>query len=267
MNIAVSACLLGETCRYDGVSKPCAAVHLLQESHTLIPVCPEVAGGLSTPRPSCEIATNESPLRVVSAEGVDMTESFIEGAKKTLLQVKCNECELVVLKTKSPSCGTGLVYDGSFTGTLVDGWGIAAQLIRSENIPIIDETQVDGYFSTDGAKSSRKEFYLYVLECSDGTWYTGYTVNVAERVKTHNQGAGAKYTRVRLPVRLLVQAKFSTKHEAMSAEYHFKRLSRKQKERLVERGQTKPFEAVLCETFPSLSSDEKNYSDSSFDGY
>lgn len=88
-------------------------------------------------------------------------------------------------------------------------------------------------------------FYLYVLECADGTWYTGYTVDVAERVRAHNAGAGAKYTRSRLPVRLLVQAAFATKHEAMSAEYRFKRLSRRQKERLVRRAAREPFERVL----------------------
>lgn len=88
-------------------------------------------------------------------------------------------------------------------------------------------------------------FYLYVLECADGTWYTGYTVDVAERVRAHNAGAGAKYTRSRLPVRLLVQAAYATKHEAMSAEYRFKRLTRRQKERLVRRAAREPFEQVL----------------------
>ena len=88
-------------------------------------------------------------------------------------------------------------------------------------------------------------FYLYVLECADGTWYTGYTVDVDERVRAHNAGAGAKYTRSRLPVQLLAQAAFATKHEAMSAEYRFKRLTRRQKERLVRRAAREPFECVL----------------------
>ncbi|WP_101722855.1 GIY-YIG nuclease family protein [Eggerthella timonensis] len=88
-------------------------------------------------------------------------------------------------------------------------------------------------------------FYLYVLECADGTWYTGYTVDVDERVRAHNAGAGAKYTRSRLPVHLLAQAAFATKHEAMSAEYRFKRLTRRQKERLVRRAAREPFECVL----------------------
>lgn len=93
-------------------------------------------------------------------------------------------------------------------------------------------------------------FYLYVLECADGTWYTGYTVDVDERLRAHNAGAGAKYTRSRLPVRLLAQATYATKHEAMSAEYRFKRLSRRQKERLVHRAAAEPFEQVLRAIMP-----------------
>ena len=90
-------------------------------------------------------------------------------------------------------------------------------------------------------------FYLYVLECADGTWYTGYTVDVAERVRAHNTGAGAKYTRSRLPVRLLAQAAYATKHEAMSAEFRFKHLSRRAKDRLLARARTEGFAAVLAE--------------------
>ena len=93
--------------------------------------------------------------------------------------------------------------------------------------------------------SDGSPFFLYVLECADGTWYTGYTVGVDERVRAHNAGAGAKYTRSRRPVRLLAQAAFATKHEAMSAEYRFKRLTRRQKERLVRRAAREPFERVL----------------------
>lgn len=92
-----------------------------------------------------------------------------------------------------------------------------------------------------------------MLECADGTWYTGYTVDVDERVKAHNAGAGAKYTRSRLPVRLLVQASFATKHEAMSAEYRFKQLARRQKERLVRRAASEPFEHALRTIMPSVS--------------
>lgn len=99
----------------------------------------------------------------------------------------------------------------------------------------------------DHAENSDLAFYLYVLECADGSWYTGYTVDVEERLKLHNGGDGAKYTRSRRPVSLVAQATFATKHEAMSAEYRFKRLSRRQKECLVRRAATEPFEQVLRE--------------------
>ena len=102
----------------------------------------------------------------------------------------------------------------------------------------------------DSRAENDPSFYLYVLECADGTWYTGYTVDVAERVRAHNAGAGAKYTRSRLPVRLLAQAAYATKREAMSAEYRFKRLTRRQKERLVRRAAREPFEQVLRDLMP-----------------
>ncbi len=90
--------------------------------------------------------------------------------------------------------------------------------------------------------------YMYVAECADGTWYTGYAADVEKRIATHNAGRGAKYTRVRRPVRLVVQAEFATKHEAMSAEYHFKQLGRTQKELLVAQALANtetPFEELL----------------------
>lgn len=94
---------------------------------------------------------------------------------------------------------------------------------------------------------SSSPFYLYVVECADGTWYTGYTVDVEERVRTHNAGEGAKYTRCRLPVVLVASARFPTKHDAMSAEWRFKRLSRTRKELLVGRARSRPFEDILRE--------------------
>lgn len=94
-------------------------------------------------------------------------------------------------------------------------------------------------------------FYLYVLECADGTLYTGYTDDVERRAAVHNAGKGAKYTRSRLPVRVLAQAEFPTKHQAMSAEFRFKRLSRDQKDALIARScaQGVPFAHVLAERF------------------
>ena len=104
-------------------------------------------------------------------------------------------------------------------------------------------------------------FYLYVLECADGTWYTGYTVDVAERVRAHNAGAGAKYTRSRLPVRLLAQAAYATKHEAMSAEYQ--RCTRADLVAdhvapygIERRAAREPFEQVLSDLMPAADAGE-----------
>lgn len=94
--------------------------------------------------------------------------------------------------------------------------------------------------------------YMYVLECSDGTLYTGYTIDVEARVATHNAGKGAKYTAARRLVKLLAAATFDTKHDAMSAEYHFKQLSRAQKDQLIAAIEVAcPFEVVLEEFFSS----------------
>lgn len=142
MNIAVSACLLGEPCRYDGASKPCEAVVALSECHELVPVCPEVSGGLDVPHAPCEVVASERALRVVDAEGCDVTEAFMGGAQATLDQIKTAGCKLAIFKAKSPSCGSGLVYDGTFSRTLVPGYGVAARLLRQEGIRVLDELQL-----------------------------------------------------------------------------------------------------------------------------
>lgn len=94
--------------------------------------------------------------------------------------------------------------------------------------------------------------YMYVVACADGTWYTGYTTNVERRVAAHNAGRGARYTKARRPVELVACAAFATKHEAMSAEYHFKQLERAQKEKMVKQAGLEPFEDVLCRAFGML---------------
>ncbi len=98
MNIAVSACLLGEPCRYDGASKPHEGVLALRSHHTLVPICPEVAGGLPIPHPPCEIVVGSEPLHVVDANGIDRTAAFLEGARKTLETVQATNCRTAILK-------------------------------------------------------------------------------------------------------------------------------------------------------------------------
>lgn len=141
--IAVSACLLGHPCRFDGASKPHAAVIALAERFELVPLCPEVAGGMPVPHPPCEIDSSSQRLRVIDVDGCDMTEPFVEGARRCADRACAAGCGFAVMKAKSPSCGSGQVYDGSFSGTLVPGWGVAASLLRDCGIRVIDETQLD----------------------------------------------------------------------------------------------------------------------------
>lgn len=103
---------------------------------------------------------------------------------------------------------------------------------------------MDAALPEDSAKH-----YLYVLECADGTLYTGYAVDVEQRIATHNDGRGAKYTRSRLPVKLVASAEFATKSEAMSAEYRFKQLTRGEKLKLLDAAKSRAFECVLCGRF------------------
>lgn len=139
MRIAVSACLLGEPCRYDGAAKPCQSVIDFAANHDVLSICPEVAGGLPTPRTPSEIVRENGSVRVVSKNGEDVTAAFERGSQETVRQMQDFDCELAILKTKSPSCGTGVVYDGCFTGTLCEGWGIAAELIRNAGFPVENE--------------------------------------------------------------------------------------------------------------------------------
>ena len=137
MRLLVSACLLGLCCRYDGGSKPCQAVIDLRDQHQLIPVCPEQLGGLPTPRPPAEIRAG----RVISAQGVDVTDAYRRGAEETLRLGALLGAQGAVLKARSPSCGKGQVYDGSFSGTLTAGDGITAGLLRARGIPVWTEEE------------------------------------------------------------------------------------------------------------------------------
>lgn len=141
--VAVSACLLGYPCRFDGASKPCAGVMALADRFELLPICPEVAGGMPVPHPPCEIDSFSPVLRVIDSEGCDVTERFAEGARRCADAACAAGCGIAVMKAKSPSCGSGWVYDGSFSRTLVPGWGVASALLRERGIRVIDETQLD----------------------------------------------------------------------------------------------------------------------------
>ena len=139
MKILVSACLLGVRCRYDGKSKPHPAVERLMEQHTLIPVCGEILGGLPTPRVSAE----RQGERVVTADGCDVTAAYRRGAEEVLRLAERYGCTAAILKERSPSCGSGRIYDGTFTGTLTDGWGVTAELLRDHGICVIGESEAE----------------------------------------------------------------------------------------------------------------------------
>lgn len=135
MKLLVSACLLGCRCRYDGQSRYHPEIEALQDRHTLIPVCPEQLGGLSTPRPPSERRGDA----VRTCDGADVTEAYRRGAEETLRLYVLLGCEGAVLKERSPACGSGEIYDGSFTGTLCDGYGVAAERLRDYGAPVYGE--------------------------------------------------------------------------------------------------------------------------------
>lgn len=142
-SILVSACLLGVRCRYDGGSKPQEPILRLMEKYTLIPVCPEQLGGLSTPRlPSERIAD-----RVVMNDSTDVTEAYRRGAEEALRLARLFGCKLAVLKERSPSCGSGTIYDGSFSGRLTGGDGVTAALLRENGIAVYGESALESLLS------------------------------------------------------------------------------------------------------------------------
>ena len=138
MKILISACLLGACCRYDGASKAHPLAALLAERNTLVPVCPEQLGGLPTPRPPAERRGG----KVVTQNG-DVTEQYRRGAEETLKLCKLFGCEAAVLKERSPSCGRGQVYDGTFSGTLTAGDGVTAELLAAHGILVYGESQIE----------------------------------------------------------------------------------------------------------------------------
>lgn len=145
MNILVSACLLGINCRYDGKGKLVDTLKILGKKHNLIPICPEIYGGMTTPREPSEKIKD----KVISKSGKDVTDNFIRGAQETLKLAKFYDCQLAILKERSPSCGYGKIYDGTFTGNIVDGNGITAELLVKNGIKVIGESKIDDYFLSD----------------------------------------------------------------------------------------------------------------------
>ena len=139
MKLLISACLLGLPCRYDGASKPQPWVEALAARYELVPVCPEQLGGLPTPRNPSERRGD----RVVMNTGADVTAQYRRGAEGALTLCRLLGCQGAVLKERSPSCGSGEIYDGTFTGTRIPGDGVTAELLKRHGIAVYGESKVE----------------------------------------------------------------------------------------------------------------------------
>ena len=137
--ILVSACLLGVYCRYNGERKQMEGIERLMECAELIPVCPEILGGLPTPRPAAERVGD----RVMNREGADVTEAYRRGAEETLHLAELFGAKMALLKERSPSCGMGKIHDGSFQGRIVDGSGVTAELLAAHGISVYGDSCID----------------------------------------------------------------------------------------------------------------------------
>ncbi len=139
-NVLVSTCLFGIPCRYDG--KSVVNETLIRKISSVchpIPFCPEVYGGLTTPRAPAERIGD----RVVSNNGRDVTQEYMRGAEECLRLAKLMGCEFALLKSRSPSCGKGTIYDGTFSGKLKDGDGVTAELLMKNGIKVFDSDHVE----------------------------------------------------------------------------------------------------------------------------
>ena len=133
--ILISACLAGKKCRMDGKDKLVPEIRRLVENGEAVAVCPEVLGGLPTPRSPSERRGD----RIVNAAGEDVTEQFRRGAEKALRICKENGCTMAILKSKSPSCGCGVIHNGQFDGGLIEGNGVFAQMLLDAGIKVMTE--------------------------------------------------------------------------------------------------------------------------------
>lgn len=131
--ILVSSCLLGLNCKYDGKNNYTTEIDEFLKDYEVIPICPEIMGGLPTPR----VASERRKDRVITKDGRDVTAQYKKGAEECLFLAKKYNVKKALLKMKSPSCGSGKIYDGTFTHTVIDGDGITAELLKNNGIEII----------------------------------------------------------------------------------------------------------------------------------
>lgn len=141
--LLVSACLLGVRCNHEGGHSRRSAVEALSATHRLVPVCPEVCGGLSTPRPAAERCAADNAAVVLNVDGDDVTAAYERGAAVAVQLALATGARRAVLKARSPSCGTSRIYDGTFSRALRDGEGVTAAALRATGIEVVSEEDVE----------------------------------------------------------------------------------------------------------------------------
>lgn len=141
----ISACLLGVDCRYDGGGQALGMLEELLERFELIPVCPEQLGGLPTPRTPSERRGD----RVVSRDALDVTDAFLRGARQACRLARIYGVKLALMKARSPSCGSGKIYDGSFSGRTIPGDGVAAEALKAMGVTVCSEEDLSTLLDHD----------------------------------------------------------------------------------------------------------------------
>ena len=129
---------MGVGCRYDGKSNQLPQLEQLMKQHTCIPVCPEIFGGLPTPR----VPAERQGSKIMTQDGQDVTQQFVQGTAEVLRLADLYHCKAALLKERSPSCGCGQIYDGTFTKTLTEGDGLTAEMLKRKGIAVYGESQI-----------------------------------------------------------------------------------------------------------------------------
>ena len=143
MKVIVSACLAGDNCKYNGGNNLNLKMIDFLKSHEMLKVCPEVLGGLPTPRPSAEIVDG----KVMNTEGKNITKEFTLGAQRAFEIVQKENPDLIILQSRSPSCGIKQIYDGTFSGNKISGHGLFAELCIKAGCKVLDIEDIDDYLS------------------------------------------------------------------------------------------------------------------------
>ena len=138
MKVLVSACLLGENCKYDGKNNKSTAVEEYVKEMEVVSICPEMLAGMGSPRRSVELKAG----KVINCDGEDLTKEYQEGVNKAIQLIEDKDIDLAILQSRSPTCGVKQIYDGTFSGKLIEGSGLLAQALRDRNIRVLDAEEL-----------------------------------------------------------------------------------------------------------------------------